>query len=183
MTIVLLRHGKTQGNLEHRYIGSTDEPLCEEGRRELLTVRPLETDMLYVSPLRRCRETAEILFPHVEQHVSFELRECSFGTFENHTYEELKNDPAYRNWLDGKGDPPEGESKEHQQSRSVAAFLQITERHKTAERLTFVVHGGTIMCLLEALEESHVFYDWQVDNGGGFLCTWDARFLHVEKRL
>ena len=30
--IILVRHGKTAGNLEGRYIGSrTDEPLCEEG--------------------------------------------------------------------------------------------------------------------------------------------------------
>ena len=33
--ILLIRHGKTQGNLERRYIGRTDEPLCEAGRAAL----------------------------------------------------------------------------------------------------------------------------------------------------
>ena len=31
MDVYLIRHGKTKGNLEGRYIGTTDEPLCEEG--------------------------------------------------------------------------------------------------------------------------------------------------------
>lgn len=31
MEILLLRHGQTKGNLRRAYIGSTDEPLCEEG--------------------------------------------------------------------------------------------------------------------------------------------------------
>ena len=33
MKLQFIRHGKTQGNLEKRYIGSTDEPLCAKGRQ------------------------------------------------------------------------------------------------------------------------------------------------------
>ena len=33
MTVFLLRHGQTRGNLERRYTGSTDEPLCPQGKR------------------------------------------------------------------------------------------------------------------------------------------------------
>ena len=29
--ILFIRHGSTAGNLEKRYIGRTDEPLCEVG--------------------------------------------------------------------------------------------------------------------------------------------------------
>ncbi len=29
----MIRHGKTYGNTLGRYIGVTDEPLCEEGKR------------------------------------------------------------------------------------------------------------------------------------------------------
>ena len=35
MDVYLIRHGKTKGNLEGRYIGTTDEPLCEEGKQSL----------------------------------------------------------------------------------------------------------------------------------------------------
>ena len=36
MQLIWIRHGLCAGNLEKRYIGTTDEPLCEAGRRELL---------------------------------------------------------------------------------------------------------------------------------------------------
>lgn len=39
MKITLVRHGKTQSNREHRYLGRTDEPLCEEGICLLLQKR------------------------------------------------------------------------------------------------------------------------------------------------
>ena len=29
--ILLIRHGKTAANLERRYVGETDHPLCEQG--------------------------------------------------------------------------------------------------------------------------------------------------------
>ena len=46
-----------------------------------------------------------------------------------------------------------------------------------------MVHGGTIMSLLEALEGSGQFYRWQAPNGGGYLCRWDGHRLTVEAAL
>ena len=110
-----------------------------------------------------------------------DLRETDFGAFENHTYEELKDDPQYRAWLDvaGAAAPPGGESKGEQQARTVRAFRSVMAACGEDERVAFVVHGGTIMCLLEALETSHRFYDWQVPNGGGYACGWDGERLTV----
>ena len=62
--LILIRHGKTAGNLLGRYIGSrTDEPLCDEGREGLAGKQLPEVERLYVSPMKRCVETAEILWP------------------------------------------------------------------------------------------------------------------------
>ena len=36
--LYLIRHGKTYGNTLGRYIGTTDEPLCEEGREALQAI-------------------------------------------------------------------------------------------------------------------------------------------------
>lgn len=41
-----------------------------------------------VSPMKRCRESAELLFPGKKQEVCEHLRECDFGQFENRNYEE-----------------------------------------------------------------------------------------------
>ena len=184
MTVFLIRHGKTRGNLERRYIGLTDQPLCPQGREELTGIHPPEADRLYVSPMRRCRETAALLYPDMGQEAVPGLQETSFGTFEGHTYEELKEDPAYQAWLDSAGGvpPPGGESGEQVRRRVVGAFLSIVERHGPEDRIALVVHGGTIMALLEALEPSHQFYFWQAPNGGGFRCRWaEGELVDVEK--
>ena len=49
-TFYLIRHGRTAGNLERRYIGSTDEPLCPEGRQEISGLRAPEADRVFASP-------------------------------------------------------------------------------------------------------------------------------------
>ena len=88
--LYLIRHGKTYGNTLGRYIGTTDEPLCEEGREALQAIfeaglYPMP-DVLYGSPLKRCRETGAILFPGKEMILVPRLRECDFGEFENKNY-------------------------------------------------------------------------------------------------
>lgn len=60
-----MRHGKTQGNLEGRYVGRTDEPLLPAAAAwlERSGYRDFRPDLVYASPMMRCRETAAILFP------------------------------------------------------------------------------------------------------------------------
>lgn len=184
MTVFLLRHGQTLGNLERRYIGSTDEPLCIQGREALAHICPPEAGYVYVSPMVRCRETAALLYPGMEQEVVPDFRETSFGAFEGRTYEELKDDPAYQAWLDSAGaaPPPGGESKAAVRQRVTEAFLAVASRHGPEDRAAMIVHGGTIMTLLEAFEAGHRFYDWQTPNGGGWRCRWrDGALSDVEK--
>ena len=62
MEIMLIRHSMTAGNLQRRYVGRTDEGLCPEGI-ELAEQKAqflLMPDIVYTSPMLRCRETAEI---------------------------------------------------------------------------------------------------------------------------
>ena len=41
--------------------------------------------------------------------------------------------------------------------------------------MAFVVHGGTIMSILEAFaEEKKNYYDWQVKNGCGYVASTDC---------
>ena len=103
MELLLLRHSVTPGNLKRQYIGSTDQPLAPEGEalaRKRRGEMP-EIGGLWVSPMLRCRQTAALLFPGVEQRQVPQLRECAFGRFEEKTWEELKDDPLYRAWMGG----------------------------------------------------------------------------------
>ena len=71
----LIRHGKTEGNKLARYIGTTDEPLCQEGIDFLGKMDYPKVQNIYISPLKRCVQTAEILFPGEPVHIIEELAE------------------------------------------------------------------------------------------------------------
>ena len=60
--LVMIRHGATPSNKEHRYLGRTDEGLSMEGERALQEVRNAypSIDYLFSSPMRRCTQTARM---------------------------------------------------------------------------------------------------------------------------
>ena len=171
LEIDLIRHGMTAGNKEQRYIGSrTDEPLCEEGRASLNETLFPRRELLFVSPMKRCLETAELLFSGQETIVIPELTECDFGRFENKNYLELSGDPDYQAFIDSNGTTPfpEGESREDFRKRSLAGFQKAVELciAENAQSAAIVAHGGTIMNILEALAEPRrSFYEWHLKNG------------------
>lgn len=171
----MIRHFMTQGNIERRYIGTTDEPLLpgQPVRR-----RYPAAGAVAVSPLRRCIETAERIYPDVKKYVCRELRECDFGIFKNKNYEELKDHPDYQRWLDsgGKLPFPEGEGMDAFCERCVKGFCNMTGRfiEEGCRTAAFVVHGGTIMAVLDRFaHHEEGFYHWQVKNGEGFRVKLD----------
>ena len=70
--IFLIRHGATPGNLEGRYIGRTDESLSETGRDEILQHEYPSVDIVFSSPMRRCRETASLIYPEKARFTSID---------------------------------------------------------------------------------------------------------------
>lgn len=177
--IYLIRHGMTAGNQKKRYIGTTDESLCPEGVEKLQRIKALQLypipDFLYVSPMKRCRETAELLFPGCSQTEITDFRECDFGEFENQNYIELSGNENYQRWIDSNGQLPfpGGESREGFQKRSVEAFLGLEKLWKLEnmeeKTIAVVAHGGTIMSILQAVGvPKGAYYDFQVANGEGY---------------
>lgn len=178
--IVLIRHSITAGNEKKRYIGSTDEPLCEAGRELLKGRKYPEIQRLYVSPMIRCQQTASLIYPGQKQQVIEDFRECDFGEFENKNYLELADNPRYQQWIDSNGmlPFPQGESREEFQNRSRKAFVQMVE-DCLADGIfsaAAVVHGGTIMSVLEACaDEKREYYGWHVENAGGYVLQIDEK--------
>ena len=68
-TLLLIRHGQTQANLEGRVQGHSDAPLTELGQAQARAIAARLADdrpaALYVSPLGRARATAEIIGAHI----------------------------------------------------------------------------------------------------------------------
>lgn len=174
MKIALIRHFATKGNLEKRYIGTTDEGIVMEYARKDQRQYP-DAEVLIASPMRRCLETAGVIYQR-KPSVCTHFRECDFGLFENKNYEELKENPEYQNWLSsmGKKPFPAGESSEGFKERCKNGFRKCVDDllRDGIKNAAMVVHGGTIMAVMEAYGvPKKEFYDRQVKNGGGYLVS------------
>lgn len=187
--LTFIRHGKTAGNLRGAYIGKTDEALCPEGISALLDNKiagfyPDKPGILLASPLKRCTETAELLFPDAEIRKISDFRETDFGEFEGKSYADLNGNPDYQRWIDSGGTTPfpGGESPEDFKKRCVAAFRELMKEIPEQSTVTIVCHGGTIMAILDANSFPHRdFYDWQAKNGGGFRCVYCPETGYLEE--
>lgn len=173
--IYLIRHAKTQANFERRYTGSANEPLAEAGIRELQEKNkagyyPL-VERVYVSPMQRCIQTARLIYPDIVQKVVPGFTEYDFGEFEGKVYEELKDNPVYQKWIESGGTDraPGGEDIESYKQRCCLALEQVLDeiRKQGLSDTAVVVHGGTIMAILERYVPGEKgFYDWQIPNCG-----------------
>lgn len=169
MEVFFIRHAQTLGNIEHRYIGRTDEPLSNAGIASFCDLAYPAVNQIFTSPMLRCLQTAKILYPMMEPTIVPDFREYDFGDFERKNYEELKNQAEYRAWIASAGTqtPPNGESMTVFKRRSCDAFIQVIEQafaNKLA-RIACIIHGGTIMAILEHFAvPAKPFYHWQIKN-------------------
>ena len=177
-TIYFIRHGKTPGNAEKRYIGKcTDEELSAEGKSEaekllssISKLIPDGIDRICSSPMKRAVQTAEILFGGQDIQVIDNLMEIDFGVFEGKNYTELNGDETYQKWIDSNGTMsiPEGESREDFIDRSYAGFEDALGDRSKEESVVIVCHGGNIMSVLSRLTGKD-YYDFMTETLGGYV--------------
>lgn len=189
LKIILIRHGKTYGNTKGRYIGSrTDEPLCREGRESLQKRKYPKAELVYVSPMKRCMETAQCIYPGISMESNAFLKECDFGLFENKSYEELSDCPEYQAWIDSNGTLPfpKGESQESFKKRCSRGFAQCVEQalQRGIQQAAMVVHGGTIMSILCAFASPRgAYFQWQIGNGEYYELTIEEEVWKKEQAV
>lgn len=177
--IVFIRHGRTLANKEHRYLGKTDESLSPEGiealRQEKAEKIYPEIDYLFASPMKRCIETADILYPGKVPILVPQWKEMDFGLFEGKNYQELNGDKQYQAWIDSGGTLPfpQGESRPCFLQRCSQGMYESVDRYRElftgGVKIGCVVHGGTIMALLSTFYGGE-YFDYQVKNGRGYCC-------------
>lgn len=178
MKVYFIRHGATKGNQEQRYVGSTDEKIMDSEWEYLRAQGEKlgEMDYVFTSPYRRCIQSAEALFGVKKQKLEQveDLREMDFGAFEYKNYQELNGKPDYQRYIDSGGTTafPGGEEPEAFKKRCLRAFEACMEKaySQNREKIAFVVHGGTIMAILEEYGlPVQGYFDYQVKNGEGFM--------------
>lgn len=178
LELVVVRHGVTAWNLERRYQGQRDIPLLlpdaladMDRLRDHLANEAF--DAVHCSDLTRCRQTLAHVLPAREALATFDprLRELDFGEYEGRTWDELKDDPRYRAWIDSTGEqaPPGGESAAALWTRLEAwlgeVFLEAAEREH--RRVLVVSHGGVIRELRRRLEGND-FWEGVVGQAEGY---------------
>lgn len=176
-TIYLFRHGLTKGNLNAQYIGHTDLPLTTDSISSLKSIKAHkhypEVDAVFSSPLKRCIDSANIMFPKNNTLVIDDFIEYNFGEFEGLTAEELKDNEDFKNWLHGDiyAAAPYGESNAQFSHRICDAFEKVVDGCvKTGtNNIAIVGHAGVLMTILACygLPEAPMAH-WQMDAGYGY---------------
>lgn len=185
--IHLIRHGLTEANIQGRYVGNrTDLPLCDEGVDELRAMRDTvdypDIQRLYTSPMLRCRQTANIIYPDTDYTVIDEFAEYDFGDFEGKTASELEKDESFALWTSGKiSAPPGGESTDNFIRRLALGFRAVVEdmMREGVSNAGVIMHGGAIMMLLSSCAvPRRKSIEWQCENGKGYSVVVTPSIYH-----
>ena len=157
-TILLIRHGQTDWNLQGRMQGHEDIPLNETGRQQAQALANRLADWpiqaIYSSDLQRSSETAVTIGqPHGIQPVQLpEWRERDLGSLSGLTRQEAHTKFANSVSLHNRTlvRPPNGEDHETLQKRGLAAFSDIAAKHP-GDMVVVVSHGGLLHVLVAHL--------------------------------
>jgi broad specificity phosphatase PhoE/ribonuclease HI len=155
-TGLLLRHGQTELSVQKRFSGTGEQPLTAYGRVQAAAAAARlagsGATAVVSSPLRRARETAELVADALGVEVALEpgLRETDFGDWEGYTFAEVRQKwPRELDaWLaDPSVAPPYGESFDETTSRVRQARTRAL-RSYGGQRVVLVSHVTPIKTLL-----------------------------------
>lgn len=151
--IDLLRHGEPVGG--RRYRGQMDDPLSDQGWREMWHAVSADTpwQVIISSPLRRCSDFARQLSTKLSLplFVDERLKEVGFGVWEGLTGSKLKERDETilsRFYHDPVKNRPDGaEALEPFNQRISQALEQTIEQHR-GKHILVIAHAGVIRGLL-----------------------------------
>lgn len=155
--IVLVRHAEAEGNAKRLFQGHSDAAISEKGKKQLdllaLRCRNMKRDVIYTSPLKRAKETAEAInqFHPVPMYFEDGLKEICGGVWENRPWRELfeqdLTEAYYWNQEPWAFTPKGGEPMTHLYDRIYETICKIAWENKG--KTVFVVsHGCAIRNLL-----------------------------------
>lgn len=166
MQIVLVRHGATDWNLEHRCQGSSDRDLSEVGVRQAEDIgaqlRTENVSAIYASDLKRARRTAEVIGQphHLPVIIEERIRELDHGKLEGLTFTEIKENfgEFLTRWRTEPAElqVPGGERLIDVAERAWSGLNQIVERHASSENIVVVSHNFPIVGIVCRITGTHL---------------------------
>jgi broad specificity phosphatase PhoE len=156
-TIILCRHGESEGNREARFGGHGPTPLTALGRSQAAATAArlalAGVDAVYSSDLVRARETADVIAAAIgcEAEATPALRERSVGIFTGLTFDEARErfpkDFEALLRRDPDSSPPEGETYSQCRARA-SRFLDDLLVARAGQRILLVSHHLTLYQLV-----------------------------------
>jgi broad specificity phosphatase PhoE len=160
--VYLVRHGENPANITKEFsYRKVDYPLTPKGvlqaQQTAVYFRARDVDAIYSSPLKRARQTAEIIGEAVGLPVTLleQFREINVGSLEDQppTRENWAiHDAVLRQWRAGHHSAtfPDGEDFNALLGRAYAG-LAAALRGRTGQRVVIVGHGGIFTAATAAL--------------------------------
>ncbi|MFF0340346.1 bifunctional RNase H/acid phosphatase [Kribbella sp. NPDC004875] len=160
--LIFLRHGETPHTAEKRFSGSggDDPALSENGRAQAAAAaaylaRLGGIDAVVTSPMRRARETADVVAARLGLDVAVDNGwvECSFGDWDGHTFAEIQEKwpDALNAWLESTTvAPPGGESFDACARRARSARDGLLTRHP-GKTVVVVTHVTPIKLMVRSV--------------------------------
>jgi broad specificity phosphatase PhoE len=167
LRVILVRHGQTLWNESGKFQGFSDVELSSEGKRQAQSLadslKDLDLEAIYTSPLTRARETAGIVASYHDCGVRVEegLKELNQGELEGLTAQDLKDKyrKFFQKWLFQPGTVrlPQGESLNDLQNRAWDSVQEILRRHSEGN-VVIVAHSfvnRVILCKVLEIPLDH----------------------------
>lgn len=166
-TLVLLRHGQSQWNLENRFTGWTDVPLTEVGQEEAhraakaLAEHGLEFQWAFTSLLSRAQETLSIVLADLGQDPPVErdsaLNERHYGELQGlnkaETAEKYGADQVHQWRRSYDIPPPGGECLADTARRTLPYFREyVLPRVAEGGNVIVAAHGNSLRSIAMYLE-------------------------------
>ena len=146
MKVFAIRHGQTKLNAEGRIQGRSDLSLNEIGKaqaKNIINSIPNKIDDIFVSPLKRAIETAEIINRKFGVNIIIDnlLIERDFGDFEGELMSTIDIN-SLRRWTDNTK-IPNGETIRDVQKRVFTFLDKIKDDYKD-KTILIVAHGHVL---------------------------------------
>lgn len=168
-TLILLRHGESQWNLENRFTGWIDVPLSPKGEQEAkqagLKLKPYRFDLAFTSALRRAQDTLTLALREQGQSgvpimKDQALNERHYGDLQglNKTETAQKyGDQQVKIWRRSYDVKPPGEGAESlkETAERVLPYYQsqIAPHVRAGKTVLIVAHGNSLRALVMHLDQ------------------------------
>ncbi len=147
VNVFVMRHGETAWSANGRHTSTTDLALTENGRRLAERLRPVLAQeaftRVFVSPMRRARETCELAGLGDASVIEPDLVEWNYGEYEGLTPEQIHQKAPH--WLIFRDGCPGGEMPEQVGAR----VDRLIARVRTVEgSVALFAHGHVLRVLV-----------------------------------